>query len=125
MSNIPKTNQPIPRENCKLISCLIPDDGSDKILIRALHEEKNINRANSTSCMGLAVLADAKTKFDELPQPVLIRKVDVVVPEDEADELYEYIYDKARIGRPQGGVMWLHALSTVSPYDLPKNVPFE
>ena len=124
MSNIPKSGQ-VPRENCKLISCLLPDDGSDKRLIRALYDEKKISRANSTSCMGLAVLADAKTKFAELPQPVLIRKVDVVVPENEADELYDYIYDKAGIGRPQGGIMWLNALSLVSPFNVPKDVPLE
>lgn len=125
MSDKLNTNQSILRENCKLISCLLPDDGTDKKLLKALLDEKKINRANSTSCMGLAVLADAKTKFDELPQPVLIRKVEVVVPENDADELYDYIYVTAGIGCPQGGLMWLNSSTLASPYNLPKDVPLE
>ncbi|MDH3899927.1 MAG: hypothetical protein OEU51_02630, partial [Gammaproteobacteria bacterium] len=77
-------------ENYKLISCMLPDDGSDKKLMRALRNEKHIITANSVNCLGLAVLADAKTKYGELPEPTLVRKVDVVVPAAEADSLFDY-----------------------------------
>lgn len=80
------TDQSIPREACKLISCVLPDDGTEKELIRTLRDEKQITRVNSTSCLGLAVLVDARTRFGKLPQPSLDRKVDVVVPEDDADD---------------------------------------
>ena len=119
------TGQSIPREACKLITCILPDDGTEKKLIRALRDDKQITRANSASCMGIAILADAKPKFGELPKPTLIRKVDVVVAEAEADELYDYIYEKAHIGRPQGGSIWLSALSLASPFALPGDVPLE
>ena len=119
------TGQPMPREACKLITCILPDDGTEKKLIRALRDEKQITRANSASCMGIAILADARPKFGELPKPTLIRKVDVVVAEAEADELYDYIYEKAHIGRPQGGSIWLSALSLASPFALPGDVPLE
>ena len=66
----------------------------------------------------MAILADAKTKFGELPKPTLVRKVDVVVAEADADELYDYIYEKAHIGRPRGGAIWLSALSLTSPFAL-------
>ena len=103
----------------------MPDDGTDKELIRALRDEKQITRANSTNCMGLAILADARTRFGALPEPILIRKVDVVVSEADADELYDYIFEKAQIGRPQGGVIWLGALHLASPFALPGDVPVE
>jgi nitrogen regulatory protein PII len=60
-----------------------------------------------------------------LPEPILARKVEVVVPEAAADDLYDYIFEKARIGRPQGGVIWLGALYLASPFLLPADVPLE
>jgi hypothetical protein len=68
----------VPREACELITCVLPEDGTEKELIPALRDEKQIIRANSVSGLGMAVLADARTKFGELPEPTLVRKVDVV-----------------------------------------------
>ena len=112
-------------EPCKLISCVLPDDGGDKRLMRTLRDEKGVIRAHSTSCLGLAILADARTRFGELPEPALVRRVDVVVAATEADALYDYIYQQARIGRPNGGVIWMGALHLASPFELPDDVPVE
>jgi nitrogen regulatory protein PII len=125
MKDIRNTDQPLPREACKLVTCVLPDDGTDRKLMRALRDEKQITRANSTNCLGLAILADARTRFDALPEPILARKVEVVVPEADADDLYDYIFEKAQIGRPRGGVIWLGALYLASPFLLPGGVPAE
>jgi hypothetical protein len=125
MNSKPPTDSAMTREVCKLITCVLPDDGTEKKLIRALRDEKQITRVNSISCLGMAVLADARTRFGELPEPTLVRKVDVVVPESDAHALYDYIYEKARIGRPQGGAIWLGTLTMASPFALPVGVPVE
>lgn len=125
MSDKLSGDQAVPHEACKLITCVLPDDGTEKKLFRALRDEKHIIRANSVSCLGLTGPAEARTKFGKLPEPTLMRKIDVVVPEDKADELYDYIYDKANIGRPQGGVIWQATLTLTSPFALPQDVPVE
>lgn len=113
------------REDCKLISCILPDDGTARSLIQILRDEKNIKRAFGTNCLGLAVLADAKTKYGELPQPTLVKRVDVVVNSEEANALYDFIHKQASIDRPQGGIIWMTDIGLASPFNLPANVPLE
>ncbi len=126
MDRINHSEQSSPsREDCKLISCILPNDGTARSLIQILRDEKKIKRVFGTKCMGLAVLADAKTKFGELPQPTLVKRVDVVVHSKDANALYDFIYNQASIDRPQGGIMWMSDLGLTSPFDLPADVPLE
>jgi len=93
--------------------------------MRALHAERQIATANSVSCFGLAVLADARTKYGDLPEPSLVRKVDVLVPAPDAEALYDFIYATANIGRTGGGAIWLGPVTLASAFELPADVPLE
>lgn len=93
--------------------------------MRALRDERQVTTANSASCLGLAVLEDAMTKYGDLPEPALVRKVDVLVAAADADDLFDYIYAAANIGRTGGGTIWLGPVSLASRFKLPAGVPVE
>ena len=119
------SNQSAPREAGKLITCMMPDDGSHKALLDALYHEKQITRADVVSCLAVSDLADANVKPGTIPDAFMARLVRIVVPETEADALFEFIYEKGRVGRDGGGVVFQQALASATPFALPEGVAEE
>jgi len=109
---------PVPRVRAKLISCVMPDDGTDKRILLALQEEFGIVRASSVHCRGFATLTGAKK--GKLPPSLLVKLMQVAVDEDQADIVFDFIYRSAELDKPGRGTMWQSALLGCSPFSLPE-----
>ena len=110
---------------CACIRVVLPDDGRDRRLIKALRREKGITRVDTVAVRAVAALREAKTRQGRLPEPTLAKLVTVVVTETEADAVFDYIYEVADIDQPGGGMVLMERLFGATPFLLPEGVPDE
>lgn len=125
MSDGQASDQSLTLEASQVITCILPDEGIHRMLILDLRHEKGITRVESTPCRGIAALREARSKKGRLPTSTLVQMINVVVSVTEAEALFEYIYEKARIGRPGGGMLLLGKPIDSTPFTLPESVPEE
>lgn len=116
--------QGLPVEDCKLITSVVPDDGTDLRILKGLRE-KGIVRADSTVCYASSSLAEKKTKPGKLPEPVLARMVEVLVPARDADEIFEFVCSFSDPEAPEGSIVYQSDAPFATPYTLPDDVPEE
>jgi hypothetical protein len=109
----------------KLISCLLPDDGTERRLLYWLRDQQGVTRANSVYCRGHSALREAKARRGKLPEPALMRLVSIVVEADQAETLFDLIYERAAIHRPGGGILTMTPLTFATPFLLPEGVANE
>ena len=113
-------------QSMRIITCIIPDDGTDLKLIRSLRAEKGIVAADSIGCRGMSILKETKGKpSGQLDDKGFIKLVEIIVPEAEADMLFRYIYTTAQIDRPNGGLIAMSQPIYATPFSLPKDMPEE
>jgi len=97
--------------NFKLITCLIPQQKSIHILDK-LSTEYNIIMANKSNARGSSFMSDVSW--------IEMEVLEVIVSAEQADEVYEYLFDETEINAPHGGLIFQHALSRSSSYTLPQ-----
>jgi hypothetical protein len=115
----------LPLEACKRIMVILPDDGTDRRLIKMLRREKGITRVDTVPVRAVAALQEAKTKRGRLPEPTLARLLTVVVTATEADAVFDYVYEVAEIDRPSRGMVLMDRLLGATPFVLPEGIPDE
>lgn len=115
----------VPGGAAKLISCILPDDGTERRLLTWLRDEKGITRANSVYCRGHSVLREVVTRRGRLAEPSLVRLVTVVAEAGEADVLFDQIYTQTDMHRPGGGGLFVTPLTFATPFALAEGVANE
>lgn len=102
--------------NEKLITCILPK-GLALPLLKKLKDEKNINKANINSGRGMGKITPLAYRGigDQAEKEML----NIVVSQDKADDLFNYIYLEADINRPHGGMLYMSQLGMVTPFILP------
>ena len=105
----------------KLITCILPC-GIALGVMEKLKAEKNIITANVHYARGMGKLTPlAHRGVGEQSEKEILQ---VVVPEERSDEIFDYIYITADINRPHGGIIYLSTLQMATPFVLP-DVPQE
>ena len=103
-------------EDCRLIGAILPRGVAQDVL-RRLRAEKGIHRADVGAARGLDhLLQFAPQGMAEESAVEILR---TVVPAGLADEVFEFVFEAAGVDRPDGGIVFQHALSGASPFPLP------
>lgn len=109
----------------KAIYCILPDDGTDKRLLVELRKKRGIIRAGSATRRGIGALVTVKTKRGKLPEPNVVKQLYVICSEEQADEIFDFIFWSAHLDKPGRGMILQQALTGCTPYELPADIPDE
>jgi len=102
--------------NDKLITCILPKGLASPIL-KKLKTEKGIIRAHLKSARGMGKITPlAYRGAGEQAEKDMLN---IVVNQDEADDIFFYIYEEADIDRPHGGIIYMRQLGPSTPFTLP------
>jgi hypothetical protein len=90
-----------------------------------LRTKKGIISANTIQCRGFGLQLRRRFKVRRQVAGYSVRVVTVVVQEDQADDLFEYIYYQVSFDHPCPGLIYQGNLLAATPYTLPAGVQEE
>ena len=100
----------------KLITAVLPKGVAANVLV-LLKEEKEIITANINNARGSGKLTPLKYRgIGEQTEKEILT---IVVDSQNSDEIFDYLYEKAEVNRPHGGLMYVHKLGRSTEYSLP------
>jgi nitrogen regulatory protein PII len=102
--------------NGKLITCILPAGIADEV-VRRLESEVGIIEAGVSKARGMGHLTPRRYGAGVETEKEILT---VVVPESQADDLFRFLFDAARIDRPHGGIMFMNPLIQATRFELPK-----
>lgn len=106
------------RPGATLITCMLRH-GRGVDLIARLAEEKGIQSGNVTSGRGRG-RGDGRRGLGVWTE---IDILEVAVPAERAEEIFEFLYEASGVGEPHGGMMFQHSLARATPFALPESTP--
>ena len=109
----------------KAIFCIVPDDGTDKRVLTELRGHYGFVRGSTLTCRGIGALVEVKAKRGKLPEPELVKQLCVICADDQAKEIFDFIFWAAQLDKPGRGIMWQQAATGCTPYELPADIPDE
>lgn len=102
--------------NNKLITCIMPR-GNGPEIVAALHTDHGIASANVINGRGIS---ERKRYFAEEVDILM-----VTVNQSRAEEIFDYIHERAGVGTSRGRLMFQQSLSAASSFEVPDIQPEE
>ena len=105
-----------PSQPAKLITCILPK-GKAFPLQRALVEERGLNCANYHGARGVGRFSPLSARgFGEQQEKEIL---EVIVAAEEADEVMEYMFFKADMNHPHGGIIYMNETPRMTVLEMP------
>lgn len=113
-------------KSSKQIYAILPDDDRVTEVVRLLRKEKNILTAHQITCRGMgAVGRSGPGRRLRSQAPKSLRLLTIVVEEERADEIFEFVFHKAEVDKPMGGIVFMGALDGATAFLVPEGVEDE
>lgn len=98
----------------KQITCILPK-GKSAAVQKSLIDDHGIYSANFHYARGVGKFSSGRGFGEQREKEIL----EVMVSPDVADEIFEYVFYKAEMDQPHGGIMYMTSLPRMSVMEMP------